>query len=240
MKLQKFMAYAGAGSRRACERMIRQGRVTVNGRIIRKPGPSVNPSEDAVKLDGKILILKKPSVYLLLNKPRGYISSRKDEKGRKTVFELLPPKYGRLFTVGRLDFNTEGLIILTDDGEWAEKIIHPRSQLPRTYMVKIRGKISPDQIRRLENGVLLNDKKRISAAVNFRKFTGKNAWIKMTIREGLNRQIHRMCKAVGKDVLKIKRIALGPVKLGKLPPAKYRFLRKDELETLEKSTVNTG
>ena len=231
MRLQKFMADCGVASRRACEQIISDGRVTVNG-IPAVLGMSVEETDD-VRLDGKPLKPQERRVVLMLYKPRGVVSTSSDEAGRKTVQAFVTDLPYRLYNVGRLDLNSEGLLLLTNDGELANHLMHPRYGVEKTYRVVCDGTLSVSEIASLTNGVQLEDGVTAPAKVaNIRRSTTGGTAFSITIHEGRNRQIRRMLEAVGHRTLRLKREAYGPLKLGDLRPGEWRYLSEEEIAAL--------
>lgn len=238
-RLNKVLARAGVASRRGADLLIEQGRVTVNGAVVRELGVRIDPGRDAVKVDGR-RIPKIPEwhTYLMLNKPRGYVTTLSDPEGRPTVGEFLRGVRGRVYPVGRLDFHSEGLLVLTDDGELARDLMHPRSHVPKTYAVKVRGAPGPEALARLRDGFPLEGKRTLPARVSLTK-RGTNAWIEITIVEGRKHQVRRMLQAVGHPVLKLKRVAYGGLGLGDLRPGRLRPLGAEEVAHLKRA-VGSG
>ncbi len=231
MRLQKFMADCGVASRRACEQIISDGRVTVNG-IPAVLGMSVEETDD-VRLDGKPLKPAEKRVVLMLYKPRGVVSTSSDEAGRKTVQAFVGDLPYRLYNVGRLDLNSEGLLLLTNDGELCNHLMHPRYGVEKTYRVVCDGTLSASEIAALTNGVQLEDGITAPAKVtNIRRSTTGGTAFSITIHEGRNRQIRRMLEAVGHRTLRLKREAYGPLKLGELKPGEWRYLSEAEIAAL--------
>lgn len=234
MRLQKFMADCGVASRRACEQIISDGRVTVNG-IPAVLGMSVEETDD-VRLDGKPLKPAEKRVVLMLYKPRGVVSTSSDEAGRKTVQAFVGDLPYRLYNVGRLDLNSEGLLLLTNDGELCNHLMHPRYGVEKTYRVVCDGTLSASEIAALTNGVQLEDGITAPAKVtNIRRSTTGGTAFSITIHEGRNRQIRRMLEAVGHRTLRLKREAYGPLKLGELKPGEWRYLSEEELAALARA-----
>lgn len=234
-RLQKFLARAGVASRRASEALIDAGRVRVNGKVITEQGFKVDPLGDIVEFDGEQLSADVRNVYLLVNKPPSVISSASDPNGRPVITSLVPKDYGRLFPVGRLDWDSEGAILLTNDGEIANLLTHPRHEVTKTYMVKVKGlwDDKDPKIDKLRAGVKLDDGDRTAPAEIFRdEDTGKHTWFLVSIKEGKNRQIRRMFEAVHIDVLRLKRIAYGTVNMGELPLGAFRRLSEEEVVDL--------
>jgi pseudouridine synthase len=231
MRLQKFLAQAGVASRRAAEEMIRQGRVEVNGRKA-ELGLSVDPVKDRVRLDGKPVTLRTQIVLLAFYKPRGCVTTASDPQGRATVLDFLPDFGARIFPVGRLDYDAEGLLLLTNDGELANRLLHPRYGISKVYDVKIKGHPDKKALEQLRSGVRIEEGVTAPAEVEIIRELPNAAWLRITLHQGWNRQIKRMGLAVGHQVLKIRRIAYGPVRLGRLSPGRYRLLRLDEIRKI--------
>ena len=232
----RFLARAGRASRRRAEELIREGRVTLNGKVVHEPGVRVNPTKDAVRVDGKRMAPSVP-VYLMLHKPRGLLCTMEDPRGRPCVGDVLAEIKGRPFPVGRLDFDAEGLLLCTNDGDLAHRIIHPRYRVRKVYHVKIKGVPDKRVIDRLRTGVVLDGKKTAPAGVSVLKRGERNSWLRMSLYEGRNRQIKRMLETFRYQVLKLKRVALGPLALEGLPRGAYRRLRPDEIRKLQQSVV---
>jgi 23S rRNA pseudouridine2605 synthase len=231
-RLQKIIAAAGIASRRAAETLILQGRVSVNGMVVTELGTKANAGRDDIRVDGKLISTDVEKVYLMLNKPRGYVTTLKDPEGRPTVKELLRGLDERVFPVGRLDYDSEGLLLLTNDGDFAQSIQHPRYGIPRTYRVKVRGNLARHARKEIEDGVELEDGLFKPDALYVEKMNPKSSWVVMTIREGRNRVIRRLFDALGYPVARLIRISLGELQLGKLKEGEFRTLRKGETERL--------
>lgn len=228
MRLQKYLAAAGIGSRRTCEQYILEGRIKVNGEIVTELGKQVE-EQDEVLFDNKLVKPESDYVYYLLNKPTGYVTTVKDEKDRPTVMDLIKDSEYRVFPVGRLDFNTSGLIILTNDGQLTYELTHPKHNIDKTYQVKVKGKLTQKEIAKLEQGVFIDGRKTAPAKVELIKENNTTTVFNITIHEGRNRQIRKMCEAVGHKVLTLKRIAIGNIKLGNLALGEYRLLTHQEI-----------
>jgi len=228
-RLQKIIAGAGIASRRAAEEMIRQGRVTVNDLIVREMGFRVRGG-DEIRVDGMLVGPRPENVYLMLNKPRGYVTTLKDPEGRPMVADLIPASAGRVFPVGRLDYDSEGLLLLTNDGEWAHRLQHPGFLLEKTYLVKVKGNISPGDIRRMEKGLQLDDGPFRPLRLQVARSNEKSCWIDITIREGRNRILRRACEHLGMSVARLIRTAVGDLALGDLPEGEMRLLTSREVE----------
>jgi 23S rRNA pseudouridine2605 synthase len=233
VRLQKVLAQAGFGSRRACEELIAAGRVRINGEIAGL-GRRVDPEKDRVEVDGIPVSVREGLVYYLLNKPRGVVTTASDPQGRPTVVELVPLE-PRVFPVGRLDVETEGLLILTNDGELTFRLTHPSFAVEKEYVVHVSGHPAPGAIRRLREGVELEDGRTAPAKVTL----VEPEVLRITIHEGRNRQVRRMCEAVGRPVLRLVRTRVGPVSDRRLPPGQWRPLTLAELRALERATAET-
>ncbi|MDB4964425.1 MAG: Ribosomal large subunit pseudouridine synthase [Myxococcales bacterium] len=235
IRLQRFLAQAGVASRRKAEELIVAGKVKVNGNIITELGTKVDPDADKIVLGGKRLLVERP-VYLMLNKPRGYVTTMSDPEGRPTVLELLKRAGARVFPVGRLDFNTEGLLICTNDGDLAHALMHPKHEVRKTYHVKLQGQLGPKTVSSWMKGVTLDDgDKTAPAEVEILGDTGKNTWLEVTIHEGKNRQIHRTAEALGFNVLKLTRVSYGGLHLEELRVGTTRHLLPDEIDKLRRA-----
>ena len=236
-RLQKIISRAGLASRRTAEKWITEGRVRVNGKIVRQLGSKADPDTDTVEVDGRSIIDPgRHRRYYVLNKPAGCITAVKDPQGRPTVIDLLKRKHRHVYPVGRLDYNTTGLLILTDDGSLARYLQHPSSRIPRVYDVKVTGNLSQKALKRLERGIRLGDKTTLPCTVTVRRTSERSQWLRITLREGQNRQIHRMMAVVGATVVKIRRIQFGSLKLGRLPVGAYRELTPAEITSLTGSS----
>lgn len=229
-RLQKVMAAAGIGSRRDCEQLILQGRVEVDGDVVTELGTRVIVGQQEVRVDGQPLATPKPKYYLV-NKPPGVVSTHRDQEGRLRVIDLVPTE-GHLFTVGRLDRSSEGLMLVTNDGELANRLAHPRYGIAKTYRVTVAGHPTPDALKQLRQGVWLADGRVRVAGLRVKKRQRKNTILEMVLTEGRNREIRRMAAKIGHKVLELKRVALGPLTLGDVPPGAYRELTRDELRAL--------
>ncbi len=240
VRLHKVLAASGVASRRACEELIRQGRVTVEGRTVTEMGLKVDPRRERITLDGRPLARPSSPVYILLHKPRGYLTSRADRQGRPLVISLLPAHLPRLFPVGRLDFTSEGLLLLTNDGAVAHRLLHPRFGVTRIYHVKVRGHPVVATRERLRRGVRVGGEDLRVTGVRVLKKLQASAWLTIALQEGRHRQIHRMCEAVGHPVSKLIRIAFGPLHLGSLPRGQWRHLTAEERDQIRRlGTTNT-
>lgn len=246
IRLQKLIAGSGLASRRKAELLIAAGRVTVNGTVVTELGTKVDPDRDHVKVDGKHLRATQPYVYLMLNKPKHVMSTLDDPGGRTTVKQCLHGVSVRVFPVGRLDFDSEGLMLLTNNGELAQALLHPRYHVPKTYLIKVKGVLTDDEIRALQRGVKLEDGMTGPAAVKKIRKAEQNSWLEITIHEGRKHQVKRMLEAVGHPVIKLVRVRMGPLSLGDLAPGQFRFLADHEANALRKvaeevrSSVESG
>jgi 23S rRNA pseudouridine2605 synthase len=232
VRLQKLIASTGLSSRRKAEMLIASGRVSVNGKIVTELGTKVDPGRDHVKVDGKHLTSAQPFVYLMLNKPKNVMSTLDDPGGRTTVKDFLRGVSVRVFPVGRLDFDSEGLMLLTNNGELAQALLHPRYHVPKTYLIKVKGVLKDEDITHLERGIRLEDGMTSPAHVKKVRKVEANSWLEITIREGRTHQVKRMLDAVGHPVLKLLRIRMGPLSLGGLEPGEFRFLTDRETNAL--------
>ena len=235
-RLQKYMARCGVASRRKCEEIILSGKIKVNNKLVNELGVRINAEVDIVSYDGKIIKPEEKKVYIMLNKPEGYITSVKDEKGRKTILDLVKVPE-RIYPVGRLDYDSSGLILLTNDGEIYNKIIHPRVKVGKKYIVLCKGEFTKDELNKFEKGIDIGGYITAEAKIEvLDKEKGKgnsiNTLVEITIHEGKNRQIRRMCEALGHDVITLKRIAVGEIKLGYLNRGQWRNLTENELKYL--------
>lgn len=236
MRLQKFLARGGVASRRASEKLILGGRVSVNGQVVVELGTRVDPSTDEVKVDGKLVTLGGDSVVLMLHKPAGYLTSMKDDRGRPCVAQLVPCEtYPGLFPIGRLDFDTTGLLLFTTDGELGNALLHPSFHVDKEYRVMVKGVPSEAALNTLREGVLLGDGLTAPARVSIVKQLKGSTVLTITIHEGKKRQIKRMCEAVGYPVVRLHREKFGPIDLGDLSEGAYRLLLDEEVTQLRAS-----
>ncbi|MGE3725025.1 MAG: pseudouridine synthase [Candidatus Sericytochromatia bacterium] len=236
MRLHKYLAQAGLGSRRSSERMILAGRVAINGKVCETLGTTIDPEKDTVTLDGYKVLMPDEKKYIILNKPEGYMVSRSDPHQPKTIYTLLPKEFESLHPVGRLDQNSCGLLLLTNDGELTEKLLHPRFKLEKVYKVQVKGKATDLALNYMRTGVDLSDGKTQPARVVRLKQRSENSWIEFGLKEGRNRQIRRMCRSVGLDVVTLERTAFGPLLLGNLREGTWRSLTEEEVHILIKKT----
>ena len=235
-RLHKVMARAGVASRRECEWMIAAGRVAVNGKVVTEPGTTVDPAVDIVEVDGRILQTDRPRRYFLMSKPAGYLTTVADPFGRKTVMQLLEGAEPGLFPVGRLDRDTTGLLLLTDDGELANRLIHPRYHVPKTYVALVEGVPNDAALRMLAQGVELDDGPTAPAEIGSILPSGARTSVEITVREGRKRQIRRMFEAVGHPVHELRRTRFGPLSDESLADGDVRELTTEEVERLQHAT----
>ncbi len=234
-RLQKVLANAGIASRRRAEEMMMQGRVTVNGEVITQLGVKVDPSKSHIKVDGKRIQTEKDTLYVLLNKPKGYITSVSDPEGRPTVMQLIPKIKERLYPVGRLDYYTEGLLLLTNDGLLANKLMHPRFGVEKKYLAKVKGCPTEDQIKKVERGgIALPEGKSADCRIRLIRQGDKNCWLEIILHEGKKREVRRLMAKIGHPVLKLKRVGYAHLKLGTLPIGAHRLLTAGEIAGLQK------
>jgi len=239
-RLQKILSGIGVSSRRKAEELILNGRVTVNGAVA-TPGMKADPSRDYIKIDGKLVMnpgKRGPKkVYLLFHKPYGVVTTLHDPEGRPTVKDFMKGIHTRVFPVGRLDFHSEGILLLTNDGNFANEVLHPSRKISKTYLVKAQGIIEEEEIGKLRHGVRLEDGVTMPARVRTVKDTGQHSWIEITIYEGRKRQVRRMLERIGHPVLKLKRVGIDGLKLGDLKPGKFRPLTTEEMNAIENHII---
>lgn len=234
IRLQKYLAEAGIASRRKCEELISQGRVEVNGLAVTTPGTKISGTE-RILVDGREIKHEQKKIYILLNKPVGYISSAKDQFSRKTVLDLVDTVNERIYPVGRLDYDTSGLIILTNDGDFANKMMHPRHQMKKVYRAEIMGKLSDSNIENIKSGMEIEDYKTAPAGIHIINAAQDHSVVELTIHEGKNRQVRNMFEVLEHPVLHLKRVAIGPVGISGLEEGKWRYLSKNEILGLKKA-----
>src|SRR5262249_27733615 len=236
-RLQKIIAHAGVASRREAESMIRDGRVTVNGRVVTELGSKADPDRDHIKVDGKLITRKEPHRYILLYKPKEVMTTVEDPQGRRTVIDLVHGVRERIYPVGRLDFHSEGLVLLTNDGDLAYRVSHPTHGSVKTYHVKVRGVPDERLVEKLRRGITLEGKRTLPCEIVRIRTTGKgedegNSWFEVKLREGRTQQIRKMFQAVGHPVSKLRRVAIGPISAPKLTPGVWRELSEREVRML--------
>ena len=230
IRLQKYLAECGLASRRKAELLISEGSVSVDGKIITEMGYKLDPELQTVRYRGELVRRKKKHTYILLNKPRGYVTTMSDPQGRPIVTSLIKDLDVRVFPVGRLDIDTEGALILTDDGELAHKILHPSHESNKTYEVLVKGLVSRGKIKKLERGIEIDGRPTWPAKISKAVKQGPASRLVITIHEGRKRQVRKMFEAVGHPVINLKRIAYGQLRLGSLPSGSYRYLSREELK----------
>jgi 23S rRNA pseudouridine2605 synthase len=233
LRLNKFLAHAGVGSRRHCDDLIAAGRVKINGQIVRDLGIRIDPDKVAVHVDDHHVRTEK-HVYWAVNKPRGYLCTNHDPGGRPLALDLIPHVDQRVYTVGRLDEDSEGLLLMTNDGDLAQQLMHPRFGVEKTYEVQVAGSPSPEDLRQLTTGVWLAEGRVKAKFVKRFKRQGDSTWLKIVLAEGKNREIRRMLAKLNHKVMRLRRVSIGPVHLDRLPKGKSRKLALPEIEALRK------
>jgi len=236
-RLQKYLSKMGINSRRKCEKLILQGYVQVNNIVVSKMGVKINPEKDVIKVRGKLVSFEeeKKYTYILLNKPEGYLTTLYDPYNRPIILDLLKDVKERIYPIGRLDFNSEGLLLLTNDGELTYTLTHPSKEIEKTYIAKVKGVPSSEKLKILSKGVLLGKNYRISpCTIKLLEIRNNNAILKIKIKEGKKRQIRRMGEYIGHRVLKLRRTQIGPIYLKGVKPGEYRYLNKEEINNLKK------
>lgn len=234
VRLHKLLSEAGVASRRGGEDLIRAGKVSVNGQVIRELGFKADPASDKIKVEGKPIPQLAPKVYYLLYKPRGVITSLHDPEGRSTIKDLIPRIKVKVFPVGRLDYDAEGLLVLTNDGDLTERLSHPRYGVARTYLVKVKGILTAQEMKRIEKGVKLADGMSPAMKITPLRKLQKNSWLKVTLHEGRNRVVKRTFEAINHPVVQLKRIGFASLTLEGLGPGDYRPLLPEEIERLRR------
>ena len=229
IRLNKYIAECGICSRRKADILIESGKVLVNDIVIKDLGVKIDDTKDQVKVDGKTISKEDKFVYIMLNKPKGYVTTNSEQFGRKSVLDLIDTDY-RIFPIGRLDMNTEGLLLLTNDGEFANKLMHPKNKVEKTYIANVKGNITEEKIEHLINGVDIGG--YITKPAKVRIISKDKNKIEIKISEGKNRQVRKMCEAVGLKVINLKRTSIGKLNLGNLKIGKYRYLNKSEIDKI--------
>jgi pseudouridine synthase len=232
IRLNRFLALCGISSRRESENLIASGRIKINGRTVRKQGIKIDPDKDKVSFDG-VIINPEEKLYLIINKPKGYVTTSFDPQKRPTVLDLIPDIEARVYPVGRLDYNSEGLLILTNDGDFSFRLIHPKYKVGKIYIVKLYGGFSPKKLEKLRTGVMLSDGLTAPCRVKLVRAKGKETILEMEIYEGKKRQIRRMCTSLGYRVVELRRVQIGTLKLGGLKSGAYRYLGPNEVGKLK-------
>jgi pseudouridine synthase len=236
-RLQKLLARAGVASRRQSEKLIAAGHVSVNGRIITELGTQADPEHDIITVSGNVISFAEAHYYLMLNKPAGVLSTRDDPQGRPIIMDLIPERFrSYVYPVGRLDMDAEGLLLLTNDGDLAHALTHPSFEIPKTYLVTVKKGFGEEELRALLDGVELEDGPAAADAAEIIRRDADTTLLSLTLHEGRKREVKRLCKAVGKSVLALQRIALGPLTLDTLKPGQYRHLTAEEVEQLHAAT----
>ena len=233
MRLQKYLAAAGVASRRACERLIAEGRVTVNGVTVREMGVQVDETRDRVCVGGKPVRPATEMHYIAYHKPLGEVTTVSDPEGRATVMDKFRDYLVRLFPVGRLDYDSEGLLLLTNDGEMMQRLLHPSREVPKQYLCRVNGRVTPEELRTLRTGVTIEGRLTSPADARLVRFEGDNSVLLITIHEGRNRQVRRMAEAVGHEVTALRRVGFGPIRLEDLPRGMWRRLTPEEIRRLK-------
>jgi len=231
IRLQKFLADASIASRRAGEQIILEGRVEVNGHVVRLLGSKVDPLHDKVSVDGKPVRTRR-KLYVALNKPRGCVCSRKDEFDRPTIYELLPKEWDNLYSVGRLDYDTEGLIFLTNDGQFALRLTHPRYEVSKKYLATVEGRVEQEMLNEFVRGVFHQGEKLQAKRVHLVSATKSVSTVELELTEGKNREVRRLFESQGASVKRLQRVQIGKIKLGELKPGKWRTLTEAEINSL--------
>lgn len=231
MRLQKYIAECGVASRRKSEELIKQGRVKVNGIPVSEMGVKVS-DEDVVEVDGRRISLEQKKVYIMLNKPVGYISSVRDQFSRNTVVDLIKGVKERIYPVGRLDYDTSGLLLLTNDGDFAFRLTHPKHEMKKTYIAEVEGVPDSNDIESFQNGLRIEDYVTSPAELTVLEKKKSSSMVKVVIHEGKNRQVRKMCDAIGHPVISLKRIAIGDLYLKSLPEGQWRYLKEEEIKML--------
>lgn len=237
-RLQKVLAHAGVASRRSCEELILSGKVKVDGKQVRELGTKVDPQKSVIEVEGNIIGGKEKPKYILLYKPAGYVCTVSDPRKRRTVMDLIGGVNERIYPVGRLDYDTSGILIMTNDGLLTNELIHPSREVKKTYRTMVKGIPAGKSLGQLASGITLEDGKTAPAEVKLKKVENGNALLDITIHEGKNRQVRRMFEAIGHPVVWLKRISFGPLDLGKMRPGEWRYLTSQEVEALKRLKNN--
>jgi len=234
MRIQKYMAQCGVASRRKSEEIIAQGRVKVNDEVIKELGVQINPSKDIVKVDNKVIKMEKKKVYIALNKPEGYITTSSEQFGRNKVLDLIEDVNERVYPIGRLDYDTSGLLLLTNDGDLTYKLTHPKHEIDKTYIAVLQGTPTEDVLDKFRVGLKIDGYTTAPASIIVLKYWEEKTTVEIKIHEGKNRQIRKMCEKIGYPVLKLKRIAIGEIGIANLRRGKWRYLNDEEIGYLKK------
>jgi 23S rRNA pseudouridine2605 synthase len=237
-RLHKIIATAGITSRRNAEKLITEGRVSVNNVVVNKLGEKADAGKDVIRIDGKVISLEKTKYYIILNKPAGFVTTLHDPQGRPTVVDLIRDVPERVYPVGRLDYDSRGLLILTNDGDFAQKVQHPRFQKTKIYKVKIQGHLSKEELKQLDRGIKLQDGVFKPENLRVEKYNDKSSWLRLTLREGKNRIIRRGFEAIDHRVAHLMREAIGELTLGGLKEGEWRYLTGKEISQLVVNTIS--
>ena len=234
-RLQKAIAASGYTSRRKAEEIILDGRVTVNGKLVTELAFNIDEEKDIVEIDGEQIGVEKNNVYIVLNKPEGYITTVKDQFDRPSVLDLVKDIDERVYPIGRLDYETSGLLLLTNDGDLTYKLTHPKHEVDKTYVARVKGKLTPDEIKMFKSGLKIEDYVTAPAKLKVIRYDEKTnvSLLEIKIHEGKNRQVRKMCKAINHPVLRLKRTAMGKIRIGECEIGKYRYLTEDEVKYLK-------
>ena len=235
MRINKYIALCGVASRRKAEELILAGKVKVNDNIVTELSYQVDEENDVVKVDDKIIKEENKLVYILLNKPEGYITTVKDQFDRESVLDLVTDIKERVYPIGRLDYETSGLLLLTNDGDLTYKLTHPKHEVDKTYVSRVKGKLTPDEIKMFKSGLKIEDYVTAPAKLKVIRYDEKTnvSLLEIKIHEGKNRQVRKMCKAINHPVLRLKRTAMGKIRIGECEIGKYRYLTEDEVKYLK-------
>ena len=235
MRINKYIALCGVASRRKAEELILAGKVKVNDNIVKELSYQVDEENDVVKVDDKIIKEENKLVYILLNKPEGYITTVKDQFDRESVLDLVTDIKERVYPIGRLDYETSGLLLLTNDGDLTYKLTHPKHEVDKTYVARVKGKLTPDEIKMFKSGLKIEDYVTAPAKLKVIWYDEKTnvSLLEIKIHEGKNRQVRKMCKAINHPVLRLKRTAMGKIRIGECEIGKYRYLTEDEVKYLK-------
>jgi 23S rRNA pseudouridine2605 synthase len=231
-RLQKILSNAGLASRRAAEKMVSDGRISVNGVVVRQPGTKADIDRDEIRVDGKLISCEIDKVYIVLNKPTGYVTTLSDPQGRPIVTDLLKGVAERVFPIGRLDYDSEGLLLLTNDGDFAQRLQHPRYKVPKTYRVKIEGRLNRIELQALERGIDLPDGRFAPSEIVTEKVNPKSTWLRLTIHDGKNRVIRRAFDSIGHSVTRLVRVSFGDITLDSIGEGQWRPLTHGEVGQL--------
>lgn len=235
MRINKYIALCGVASRRKAEELILAGRIKVNDNVVTELSYQVDEENDIVKVDDKIMKEENKLVYILLNKPEGYITTVKDQFDRESVLDLVTDIKERVYPIGRLDYETSGLLLLTNDGDLTYKLTHPKHEVDKTYVARVKGKLTPDEIKMFKSGLKIEDYVTAPAKLKVIRYDEKSdvSLLEIKIHEGKNRQVRKMCKAINHPVLRLKRTAMGKIRIGECEIGKYRHLTEDEVKYLK-------